>query len=260
MNADPLSSPPLDMQDLVLHTQRLVESWQSRCSGRPIRCWHTELAPKRTDSPSRRPRQPALVLSGDVGVELGPPSEASCSLVLRTSDLSLVHPGRVTLVGPDLPDARPGARLPFAQVVVVGIGPEASPDPFTLENLSFLTHRLPGYMARSIPGRLWVRISRDTHARGLTFRTVGEALISSYLSELPDVTAAEVLFVTSSRDDVAALAPIALAAEVVAGHHRKLALAEDGDLSCVDMTCDTCEEKPVCDGLREMIQHRRGSP
>jgi hypothetical protein len=140
--------------------------------------------------------------------------------------------------------------------VVVGIGPEARPDPFTLENLSFLTHRLPGYMARSIPGRLWVRISRDTHARGLTFRTVGEALISSYLSELPEVTTAEVLFVTSSRDDVAALAPIALAAEVVA----KLALAEDGDLSCVDMTCDTCEEKPVCDGLREMIQHRRGSP
>jgi acetyl-CoA synthase len=180
--------------------------------------------------------------------------------VLRTSDLSLVHPGRVTLVGPDLPEVRPGTRLPFAQVVVVGIASQATPDPFTLENLSFLTHRLPGYMARSIPGRLWVRISRDSHARGLTFGTVGEALISAYLSELPEVTAAEVLFVTSSRVDVAALAPIALAAEVVAGHHRKLALAEGGDLSCVDLTCDTCEEKPVCDGLREMIQHRRGSP
>jgi CO dehydrogenase/acetyl-CoA synthase beta subunit len=257
MNPTPLSAPTLDMQDLVLHTQRLVESWQSGCSERSVRSWSTQPARMR---PARQSRQPTHVLADDVGVELGPPTEASCSLVLRTSDLSLVHTGRVTLVGPDLPQTEPGTRLSFAQVVVVGIASEATPDPFTLENLSFLTHRLPGYMARSIPGRLWVRISRETHAHGLTFRTVGEALISAYLSEVPEVAFAEVLFVTSSRDDVAALAPIALAAEVVARHHRKLALSEDGDLSCVDMTCDTCEEKPVCDGLREMIQHRRSSP
>ncbi len=256
MNAD--ASPVLDMRDLVVHTQRLVKSWQSSGTGRLVRSWPTQVA--RRPAQPRHDRSPTLVLADDVGVELGPPSQASCSVLLRTSDLALVQPGRVTLVGPDLPDVRPGARLPFAQVVVLAIGVDAAPDPFTLENLAFLTHRLPGYMARSIPGRLWVRISRKAHAHGLTFRAIGEALISAYLSDVPELTAVEVLFVTSSAEDVAALAPIALAAEVVTGHHRKLALAEDGDLACLDTTCDTCEEKPVCDGLREMMQHRRSSP
>ncbi len=259
MNAPQISELPLDMGELIVETQRLVKTWEA--SPRQVRrVTHSHLSPKTLASTlglrPKKIRQPEVVLASDVAVELGPPALASRALVLTTERSGLVSDGLVTLVGRDFQDVPRSAQLPFAQVLMLALAPGSRPDPFALENGQYLMHRLPGYMARSIPGRLWIRVSRAAHRAGLTLWDVGAALHCTYLEDFPQVLAVEVLYVTSDSSDVSALGPIALEAEVVAGRHRKLAISKDGELECADLSCETCEERPVCDGLRDMMKHR----
>jgi hypothetical protein len=259
MNAPAMPEAILDMGPLVEATQSLVRTWES--SPRHVRrVTHSDLSPRALASTlglrPKKSRQPEIVLATNLAVELGPPDLASRALILTTERQELVCRGLVTVVGPDLQDVPAPSRLPFAQVIMLALAPGARPDPFALENAQYLMHRLPGYMARSIPGRLWIRVSSDAHRAGLTLWNVGAALIGSYLEDFPEVVAAEVLYVTSDSDHVSALGPVALEAEVVAGKHRKLAISKDGELECADLSCETCEERPVCDGLRDMWKHR----
>ena len=201
--------------------------------------------------------RPEVIVGEDVAVELGHPSTASRPIVLVTFRPGLVEPGRISLVGPELDATTGGERRSYGQVVMVGLREGAAPDPFDLENVQFLTHRLPGFMVRSVPGRLWVRVSKRACAKGLRMETVGTALIAAYSGAFEAVNGVEVLLVTSSVKDVEALAPVATEAEILAGRHKKLALGTDGEVECIELDCETCEEKPVCDNLRDVVIKRR---
>ncbi|MFP4474575.1 MAG: hypothetical protein ACLFOY_03380 [Desulfatibacillaceae bacterium] len=205
----------------------------------------------------RRQGKPEVILSEDVHVELGHPSTASHAVILVTRDPSLVRHGRVSVVGPNVDGMAPGSRQPFAQVVVLGLGGDEVPDPFDLENTQYLMHRLPGYMVRSVPGRLWVRISREKAAAGLSLHVVGSALISAFADDYAQVEAAEVVFVTGDRTIVEELAPLAADASILSGRNKKLAMGEDGEYECTDLNCDDCDNLPVCDNLRDVVVKRR---
>ncbi len=202
--------------------------------------------------------RPEVILGEQVAVELGHPSTASKAVVLVTRRPGIVHHGRISIVGPDLDrlEKEQGPH-PFAQVVMLAVDREREPDPFSIDNAQFLTHRLPGYMVRSVPGRLWVRISKAGRAAGLDLRAVGSALVAAYRLDFEGVEAVEVVFVTSSRADVEALSVVAAEAEILAGRHKKLVLGVDGEVECRELNCEICEEKPVCDSLRDIVIKRR---
>jgi len=200
---------------------------------------------------------PQVIVGEDVALDLGHPRTASESVVLLTTAVDAVVHGRIRWLGSDLPELPLRSEHAYAQVVILRSRADALPDPFAVEAAQYLTHRLDGYMVRSVPGRLWVRISRAARARGLDFETVGRALVASFTDGFPEIDAVEVVFVTGSVGDVRALGPIAAEARVMAGSHRKLLLAPDGDFECDDLDCDSCQDKPVCDGLREVVIKRR---
>ena len=201
------------------------------------------------------PGSPEVVLASQVAVELGHPCTASEAFLLMTTSDGLVTPGRISCAGPDVSGLGKGPE-PLGQIVLLQIARDRTPDPFDLENAQYLTHRLPGYMVRSLPGRLWVRISRGAAAAGLTLETVGQALIAAYL-EFEGVEGVEVVFITASEEAVASLAPIAREAKILAGQHKKLVLSPDGGVECTDLHCEECEERTVCDALRDVIVKRR---
>ena len=205
----------------------------------------------------RRKGRAEVILADDVAVELGHPSTSSRAMALVSRDAGLVHAGRISIVGPDLDGLEPGGRNPFAQVVLIAVRAGRMPDPFDVESAQYLIHRLPGYMVRSVPGRLWVRVSRAGRDGGLDLKTVGSALIAAYGCDFEEVEAAEVVFVTSCPEDVEALSQIATEANILAGRHKKLALGVDGEIECRELACDTCEEKPACDSLRDIVIKRR---
>ena len=207
----------------------------------------------------RKGGKPEIILSEDVARELGHPSTESRTVVLVTFEPGLVRTGEISRIGPDLNLMKDGHRYPFAQVVLLEISPDGIPDPFELDNTQFLMNRLPGYMVRSVPGKLWVRISREGIRRGLTLGAVGSALVASYTRGFQGVKGVEVVFVTSCDSDVYALDPIAAEAGILAGRHKKLVLGVDGEVECPELDCESCEEKPVCDSLRDIVIKRRAT-
>lgn len=205
----------------------------------------------------KRKGRPEVILGEDVAVELGHPSTASKGIVLLSHQAELVRNGSVSIVGPDLDEMAGGMHHPLAQVVMLALRPGQTPDPFETDNTQYLMHRLPGYMVRSVPGRLWVRISKAGKAVGLTLKTVGSALIAAYTDDFEGIDGVEVVFVTSNSSDVEALSQIATEANILAGRHKKLALGVDGEVECQDLNCDTCDEQEVCDSLRDIVIKRR---
>jgi CO dehydrogenase/acetyl-CoA synthase beta subunit len=205
----------------------------------------------------RRQGKPEVILANDMAIELGHPSTSSRAVILTTFQPELVWHNRIAVVGPDLDKMKREERYPFTQVVLLAIDPDRVPDPFELDNTQYLLHRLPGYMVRSIPGKLWVRISRAALARGLTLETVGAALISAFSREFDGVAKVEVIFV-STPHGIKTLEQVATEANILAGRHKKLALNVDGEVECVELNCGFCEEKVVCDNLRDIVIKRRG--
>jgi CO dehydrogenase/acetyl-CoA synthase beta subunit len=152
------------------------------------------------------------------------------------------------VVGPDLP-ALSGRQASFGKVVLV------AGDDFNEDNsfdryreMELLRYDIPlkGYMMRAVSQyqREWSRVSREAISNGFSFKILGAALLDKFL-QLTYVRAAEVMFVTSSREDVIELNEIAEEAVKIIGAMNKMA----ADLS---FDCDTCEYNDVCDDVSEL--------
>jgi CO dehydrogenase/acetyl-CoA synthase beta subunit len=195
---------------------------------------------------------PSVVVGEDVGAELGRPGATSHAMVLTTTDKDLIEDGRVRCMGPDLDQA--GGD--YAQVVMLEHNGDP-PDPFDLETTQYLPNRLPGFMARTVPGRLWVRFSKQALDGGFRLHTLGSALIAAFRMDFPALTGAEVLLATSGVEQ---FDQVAAEFKVKSGQHRKLVLVEDGVYDCEDLNCDDCDDKDTCDALRDItVRYRKES-
>lgn len=212
---------------------------------------------RRVEMGPRRGGRASIVPTEDCAAELGPPSRANVNMVLWTTDLSLVRDGEIRFLGEDIPKDK-FVSLPYAQVVVLGLKQLEDIDPFQLESTQFLSNRLKGFMVRTVPGRLWARVSKEAVEQGMDFARLGCALVAAYREDFPRVVCSvEVLFVTRSDDDVKALEPLSAEARIIMGKNKKLVLVGDGEYECTDLNCDNCEEQEVCDEVRDIVILRR---
>ncbi len=271
-SADPLPDPLLetgdaarsfrtgpafaDMAALVRRVRDIVQRHRSNCVVyRADEGMRTFLA--QAGFKQRGMGPPETILSEQTAVELGHPSTPSLATVLLTYSKDMVSDGVITLLGPDLDLIPTGSRYPFAQVVMCAVSDQVAVDPFEIDALQYLTHRLPGYMVRSVPGKLWVRISKAALSKGLRIGHVGTALIETYRKEVQGIEAVEVIYVTSPRVAVEELGPVVHEATILSGRHKKLYLGVDGEVECRELNCQSCDEKPVCDTLRDVVIARR---
>lgn len=197
-----------------------------------------------------------ILLRSDTFIELGSPEVGSCAFVVWTDGASRVTDGRITLVGPDIPEA-PGASLPFGQVLLLagdGLGAQDHP---ALERAQHVADQVEGYMVRSSSESMWGRVSNDAAAKGFRFETLGTCLMSLTKAAVAGVQSVEVLFVTSGKEDLQPLQSIASRIHE-AGREilREQWKAKGYDLDC-DFDCGSCHDQQVCDDIREVIVERR---
>ena len=198
-----------------------------------------------------------IVLKEDTFVELGNPSAGSCSFVVWNDELSAVADGRITCIGPDI-QQREGGSLPFGQVMIVS-GAELREEHYPeLERTQYTSDQIEGYMLRSVPRRVWGRVSRDAAARGFCLETLGRALMCVFRRKNPLLQATEVVFVTSCKEDVDQLDGIAEDVRRFSGEVKKLVRQQDGTYDCAEYDCESCDDKPVCESVRDWIKLRRG--
>jgi CO dehydrogenase/acetyl-CoA synthase beta subunit len=242
-----------DMQALVTRARKLLA--EARCgtesAGDPLRLLEYRRSFDAGSEPANK-----ILLAADTAVELGPPARASAHAVIWTAEPEMIRDGRVSLLGPDLA-ACLGAERDYAQIILLGIVRAPGLDLFRLEAIQFLTRRLPGVMARVVPGRLWLRVSHQAIAAGLDFALLGTALAEAFRREVRGILAVESVFITSDRAEVEKFSALAAEARIYSGRHRKISLGGAGDYECEELNCESCEEKPVCDQIREVTAIRR---
>lgn len=205
----------------------------------------------------KKNRKPEIILESNTAVELGHPRVLSKSIILITEKENLVNDQTISVFGKNVDKLEPEKKHSLVQVLLLKVKKGQFPDPFKLETAQHLIHRLPGYMVRSVPGKLWVRISKDSLKNGLDFHVVGSALVSVIKAEFKEVLAVEVVFATSEKIEEKSLNTLYDEVEILAGRHKKLALGLDGDLECEELDCDNCDEQEVCDNLREIIKRKK---
>ena len=194
-----------------------------------------------------------IILREDTRIELGGPDAGSCACFLVTEDLSLLQDGKITLIGPDIPETS-GPSLPFGQVVVMGGSELGLEEPELLQHLRFIGDQIEGYMVRSLSQNLWSRVSKNAAAKGFNFEILGRALMAVYKSQNYKIQAVEILFVTSSKEDVMVLSELESRAEKIRKQLQKDHWKIRGyDIDC-DLDCSVCDDKAVCDELRKVLQ------
>jgi len=221
---------------------------------RDFRSFLADLLGKKIDLPASPwpaggPRN--IVLSDDVGVELGNPQDTSLASVLWSNDIKAINDGTFTLVGPDLAGSV-GKTLPFGKVVLVGV--EGFNEDNTYDRYMELDQLrygidLNGFMLRAVSQhqREWCRISRAALKRGFSLGHLA-AVLMKMLKNISYVRSAEIVFLTSSAADIKKIR------EIVNPTFRLIA-AMDKMTGELDFDCDTCEYDDVCDeaeGLRGM--------
>lgn len=199
-----------------------------------------------------------IILRSETFAELGSASVASASFVLATHDVSRVQDGRVRVIGPDIPDIAEGSTLPFGVAVLAAGRSLATADVEHLVECQYVTDHIEGYMIRSRPGCVWGRVSRDAANRGFTLAFLGTALAEIVRAKVPAAEAVEVLFVTSSDEDVRALDAIGTRAREIARElHREVWLEKGIDVDCpYGGHCGACSDKEVCDEVRKLAHIR----
>jgi len=203
------------------------------------------------DSVWPRANRGSIVMKSDTAVELGSPKDESVSFLVWTEDAWLVKDGVISLIGPEVAESMQH-NLPFGKVVILGV------NGFNEENC-YERHReiellrfdvnLEGYMMRAASQymREWSRISTNALEKGFSLKTMGSGLIEMYRS-LDYVRAAEILFITSSSEEVRKLKDIGERSNKIIGAMNKMAVE-------LSLDCSTCEYNEVCaevSGLRSL--------
>jgi CO dehydrogenase/acetyl-CoA synthase beta subunit len=199
-----------------------------------------------------------LVLKSDTFLELGSPTAGSCAFVLSSERTSLIRDGRVRLIGPDVRES-PAGVLPFGQVIMAGVALSGE-DYQLLVQSQYTGDWIEGYMVKSMPGRIWSRVSNEAAEKGFGFEFLGTALMQLVKDQVPKVTAAEVIFVTSDKADVQRLGAIGTEVSSIAREIRKKIWEKRGiDISdcAFGGDCGSCGDRSVCTEVRKIASLRR---
>lgn len=187
-----------------------------------------------------------IILAEDTYVELGPPGRSSYHCVLMASSTRSVKDGLVTVIGPDIPESS-GKTLPFGQVLILA-GTRALSDMYPgIELCQYTTSRLPGYMIRFSPRRIWSRVGKKAAEGGFNLEILARNILALYKFEFTGIHAMEIVFVTSCDEDVARLGRIterrARTVHSLIKKRYKCDAASD---------CENCAFSPICERIRTM--------
>jgi CO dehydrogenase/acetyl-CoA synthase beta subunit len=170
--------------------------------------------------------------------------------------MSLLNSGRITLAGPDVADIGRGL-VPFGRVVLIAgreMGDSIQPK---LDSKLAAAEQLPGYMVRSTGGNIWARVSHEALEDAFSLHKVGANIVDHLRTVIPTVEAVEILFVTSSDEDVTELERIGAQVRKLSHDLRRRRIKDlgGGEYECEkDITCEACPENDVCIEIRQVLR------
>lgn len=212
-----------------------------------------------------------VLFEEEIHCDFGGPGVPSMAAVLCVRVPEIVHDGRVTLVGPDLPELPRGTH---ELGILVFVGGRAISDRMLnrIRRVLFLSDEIEGFAQRSLSRKQWFRVSRDLVSRGVSFRDIAAALALLFREAFPElVETVEVYVITTLPAFVGKLVELgvrvketytrAFQERVYEYAQRQQALLEQDDklrADCdFDWECNVCEFQTICDELRQIVEMRK---
>jgi CO dehydrogenase/acetyl-CoA synthase beta subunit len=231
--------------ELFTDTIKSVRSFVAQSS--PLNYWNADISCSWPAGGSRN-----IVLKDDTGLELGSPERDSVSCLLWTQDQSLVEDGRITLIGRDFAQCT-GESLPFGKIVIACVHGFNEDNAYERhKDMDFLRYDLDlkGFMLRAVSQfmREWCRISKEALQNSFSSRILGSALMQLFRAQ-PFVKSVEVIYLTSSTEDIGRLKEITAPAEMIIAAMNKMA----GEM---DFECESCDYRTVCDDATQLKSMR----
>ncbi len=104
-----------------------------------------------------------------------------CAEWVRIAEMEDVEDGRVTVVGPDVKDVKPGGALPLMVVVdVAGRKMQEDYEPILERQMHHLVNYAQGIMHMGQRDQAWYRISKQAVDKGFTIGDIGKILHAKY--------------------------------------------------------------------------------
>ena len=197
-----------------------------------------------------------LIMQRDQAFELGGSGTSSANFTCVTTTQDLVLKDEVVLCGRDLPEL--SGDVSFARIVFLAVKDIGDEDAAhaAIQQMEFVRYHVhpKGYMVRvsAESNQERVRVSKDALSRGLSFRQIGNTYIKAY-KENENVLAVRIIFLT----DQDIIKELNGKANSVFDITNALSHILDG----IDLDCEHCDLKAVCDeveGMREMHLGKKG--
>lgn len=191
----------------------------------------------------------------DTAIELGSPQVASSSIILRGSDQASSM-GNLWVLGNEIAHLKE-SPLPFLQIVIFHIDKNVTPpSDFNLRKLRNLTNKLPGFMSCSMSGKSWIRIDKTLANKDFSLYSLGQCIWKNYSCNITGLNGIDIIIAAGNSDIVERFRPIIDASQVLSRESRKSRWLRDGVISCDDLSCNVCDDKPSCDTLRRIVTKR----
>ena len=200
-------------------------------------------------------KTPVIVTAADTALEIGSPRHRAVNTLLWTHRKGVVR-NRVLIGGIEIDRAMPG---PVTAGVCIMTEIEGSLDTNgpNFKALRHLSNMLPGFMIRSMPGKMWVRIHHDLIKAGFSSYSLAQCLAHAYSQSHPTISAVEIVVVMGMPDIVEEMESVDIRARIINGTNRNISLEEDGSLTCEDLDCTNCENMASCEIIREIIKKKK---
>jgi CO dehydrogenase/acetyl-CoA synthase beta subunit len=193
-----------------------------------------------------------LVLMPDLAVELGSPDLASVSFQTWTPDGSLVNDETISIIGSDISKTC-DPNLPFGKIIIAqveGFNENNAAERTREMFLSKFDLSLNGFMLKSASNYMaeWCRISVNAIDNNFSFQVLGSSLINE-LKKLDYVKSVEIIFVTSSKEDVNQLFEIGNRSVRIVNAMSKM-------VNEMNYDCGDCEFQDICEDAEELREIR----
>jgi CO dehydrogenase/acetyl-CoA synthase beta subunit len=200
-------------------------------------------------------KQAFIVTAEETALELGSPGNPTIESLLWTMDQNVIQEG-VWISGQEFSDIKEThASLVLTVMVQVPSGFDAGNARF--RSILNMSNRIPGLMSRSVPGKLWIRISRELMNRNFTVLSMGQCVIHTFHDAVPEIGPVSVIIAAGDISIVNEFEPVHSLERAYSGKNRKLSLEASGVVSCADLNCAVCDEKKSCDTIREIISIKK---
>jgi acetyl-CoA decarbonylase/synthase complex subunit beta len=134
----------------------------------------------------------------DMQIELGGPREEYKFELVTAKPMDEIEDGKMTVVGPDLPDLPEGTNTPFGMVIdVAGEEIEKDLEGVIERRLHEYVNFIEGFMHLNQRYDIQMRLSKKSYQKGFnSFKMFGDVLMRLYKSEMPFIKKVQITFYT----------------------------------------------------------------